>query len=65
MSKFLFTVDELIEAKCFTKIEYENALKTTTEAKTKPWKVYENIAQKKSVTSSSLFEKAYAFFNKK
>lgn len=65
MSKFLFTVTELIEAGSFTKIEYENALKTTAEAKTKPWLVYQKIARYKGVISSSFFEKTDTYFNGK
>lgn len=63
MSKFLFTVDELIEAGSFTLVEFQNAYNETKEAETKPWKVFQNIAQKKGVTSESFFQKASAYFN--
>lgn len=63
MTKFLFTVSELIEAGCFTKEEYQNAYNETKEVETKPWLVFQNIAQNKNATSESLFEKAGVYFN--
>lgn len=63
MTKFLFSVEELITADCFTFEEFQNAYNETTEAKTKPWLVFQNIAQTKGVTSESIFDKADAYFN--
>lgn len=63
MTKFLFTVEELIEAGSFTKVEFQKAYNETKEAESKHWLVLRNLGQKKGVTSESFFEKADIYFN--
>lgn len=63
MDKSLFTVDELIEADCFTLEEYLKHRDQIPDHKTKPWKVFQSLAKEKGVTSESLFENADNYFN--
>lgn len=63
MDKFLFTVDELIKAKCFTKEEFQDAYNKSTNPETEPWKVFQSLAEEKGVDSESFFERASVYFN--
>ena len=63
MNKFLFTVDELIEAGCFTKEEFQNAYNETKNPEKEPWKVFKSLAKEKGVGSESFWLQADGYFN--